>query len=85
MAEEYTNQNAKRALVADSDPAVLQAIEKVGKRAHARSSRSQRSPHHALPALCLVYPAVSGRGDGSGNQVHEARAGSAFPVWYQPP
>ncbi|SVC84544.1 uncharacterized protein METZ01_LOCUS337398, partial [marine metagenome] len=27
MAEEYTNQNAKRALVADSDPAVLQAIK----------------------------------------------------------
>jgi len=27
MAEEYTNQNAKKALVADSDPAVLQAVK----------------------------------------------------------
>ena len=27
MAEEYSNQNAKKILVADSDPAVLQAMK----------------------------------------------------------
>ena len=27
MAEEYSNQNAKKVLVADSDPAVLQAMK----------------------------------------------------------
>ena len=39
MAEEYSNQNAKKVLVADSDPAVLQAMKD---QLQARLSRHRR-------------------------------------------
>ena len=52
MAEEYSNQNAKKVLVADSDPAVLQAM-KISSKPLAFTPRPW-IPTQWLPSTCAA-------------------------------